>query len=1044
MSKFFINRPIFAGVIAVLILFAGLLALKELPISQYPEITPPTVNVTASYPGANAETIAETVGVPIETAVNGVEGALYMSSTSSSSGTYKLTITFEVGTDIDMATILVQNRVNQATANLPTAVTRNGITVAKQSTNIVMFISIDSKDTNLNGLYLSNYARLNVADELSRVEGVGGVTIFGADEYSMRIWLKPDVLQIRGLSPADISNMLSSQNMQVAAGTVGQPPVATNNAYQYTLDVKSMLSSPEEFGNIVIQTLPDGSFLRLKDVADIELGEQTYSTIAQLHGKPVASIGIYQSPGSNALAVAERCKAKMEELSKYFPANVDWNITLDTTTFVKESVKEVYKTLIEAFVLVLLVIMLFLQNWRAALVPTLVIPVSLIGTFAVMSLLGFSLNTLTLFGLILAIGIVVDDAIVVVENTVRHLETGKFTPKEAAIKSMQEVSGPIVGIVLVLLAVFIPTAFIGGISGQLYKQFALTIAVSTVISGVNALTFSPALCALILRPNEKKSNFFLFRYFDKFFAKLTQGYARTIGFLLRKSAVTFILYIVLSAVAIFGFLKWPSSFIPNEDQGFFVAQLQLEDGASQHQTTQALNQVFAILDTTADVENYLSINGFSMFQGSAMSNYATLYIMLKPWEDRTDKSQSADAIVARFNKAAARITNASVQAFVPPPIAGLGNTGGFELMLQNNNNNSLADMQAMVENIVDAAPQTPGLMYLNSGFSASVPQKYLNIDRDKVKMQKLQIGDVFSTLSAYMASAYVNDFVKFGRVYKVMLESDNATRTNINNILNLTVKNADGKMVPFSSFTTIEDRLGSNVITRYNLYPSASIMGMGSIGTSSGQALDVMENLVNDKAGNTYAYQWTGTAFQEKAAGSSTSTIFLLAIFVVIMVLAAQYESLTSPFAVIMGLPIALLGVIIGCLIMGESLSVYSQIGIILLIGLAAKNAILIVEFARDYRKEGAAIRQAATEAGEVRFRPIIMTSLAFILGVYPLVVASGAGAVARISLGTAVFFGMLVSTILGTLFIPSYYEWWEKIQTRFSAKKHKDENHNQ
>ncbi|MBR5592621.1 MAG: efflux RND transporter permease subunit, partial [Bacteroidaceae bacterium] len=432
MSKFFINRPIFAGVIAVLILFAGLLALKELPISQYPEITPPTVNVTASYPGANAETIAETVGVPIETAVNGVEGALYMSSTSSSSGTYKLTITFEVGTDIDMATILVQNRVNQATANLPTAVTRNGITVAKQSTNIVMFISIDSKDTNLNGLYLSNYARLNVADELSRVEGVGGVTIFGADEYSMRIWLKPDVLQIRGLSPADISNMLSSQNMQVAAGTVGQPPVATNNAYQYTLDVKSMLSSPEEFGNIVIQTLPDGSFLRLKDVADIELGEQTYSTIAQLHGKPVASIGIYQSPGSNALAVAERCKAKMEELSKYFPANVDWNITLDTTTFVKESVKEVYKTLIEAFVLVLLVIMLFLQNWRAALVPTLVIPVSLIGTFAVMSLLGFSLNTLTLFGLILAIGIVVDDAIVVVENTVRHLETGKFTPKEAA------------------------------------------------------------------------------------------------------------------------------------------------------------------------------------------------------------------------------------------------------------------------------------------------------------------------------------------------------------------------------------------------------------------------------------------------------------------------------------------------------------------------------------------------------------------------------------------------------------------------------------
>ncbi|MBR7168727.1 MAG: efflux RND transporter permease subunit, partial [Bacteroidales bacterium] len=511
---------------------------------------------------------------------------------------------------------------------------------------------------------------------------------------------------------------------------------------------------------------------------------------------------------------------------------------------------------------------------------------------------------------------------------------------------------------------------------------------------------------------------------------------RAVGFLLRKSAVTFVLYILLSVVAIFGFLKWPSSFIPNEDQGFFVAQVQLEDGASQHQTTMALNKVFDILDTIPEVENYLSINGFSMLQGSAMSNYATLYVMLKPWDERRSKDQSGDAVVARFNRAAARIADASIQAFVPPPIPGLGSTGGFELMLQNNNNAPLADMQAMVENIVDAAPSTPGLMYLSSGFSASVPQKYLNIDRDKVKMQKLQIGDVFSTLSAYMASAYVNDFVKYGRVYKVLLESDAGSRANVNNILGLTVKNADGEMVPFSSFTTIEDRLGPNVITRYNLYPSASIMGMGSVGTSSGQALGVMENLVNDKAGNAYAYQWTGTAFQEQRAGSSTMVIFLLAIFVVLMVLAAQYESLTSPFAVVMGLPIALLGVIIGCLIMGESLSVYSQIGIILLIGLAAKNAILIVEFARDYRKEGATIRRAAAEAGEVRFRPIIMTSLAFILGVYPLVVASGAGAVARVSLGTAVFFGMLVSTILGTLFIPSYYEWWEKIQTRFSRKK--------
>ncbi len=1022
-STFFINRPIFATVLSILIVIAGFVSLVGLPIEEYPTITPPTVVVRASYPGANASTIADLVGTPIEQQVNGVEGMLYMSSTSSSTGSYSLTITFEVGTDLDMATVLVENRVSMALSTLPQEVTKIGVTTTKESTNVVMFLSLTSQTPEYDALFLSNYAALNITNDLGRVKGVGNVGLFGMGDYSMRIWLNPDQLAIRNVTPSDIVAAIQAQNIQVAAGSVGAEPLNQKEAYQYTLETKGLLMNEEEFGNIIVKAMPDGKYLRIKDLATIELGRESYSTTATLKGGAVAAIAIYQLPGANALDVSKRIKAEMERLSAYFPQGVEYSVTLDTTEFIDASISGIYDTLITAFILVLLVILIFLQNWRAMLIPLVTIPVSLIGTFTFMAMLGFSINTLTLFGLVLAIGLVVDDAIIIVENSYRLIETGKYpTVKEAVIEAMKEVSGAVVGIVLVLLAVFIPTAFVGGITGQLYKQFALTIAISTVISGFNALTLSPALCALLLKPKQP-SRFFLFKAFNRFFDKTTQGYTWVITHFMKRSVMTFIVFLVMAFFAFWGFIKWPRTFLPEEDQGYFIAFMQLTDGASYSQTATALQKASDILNRMDGIDTYITINGFSMMSNANISNAGTLFVMLKNWDQRKTKNLSAQSLIDEFNGMAyMEIPEARTFAVLPPSIPGLGESSGFEVMLEDINSYGPQELQKMTDEIMMAGSQTPGLSTVQSMFSASVPQYYLNIDRDKVELMQISLEEVFNTIGTFLGSSYVNNFVKFGRTYQVKVEGATGSRAVVEDLRLLNVRNSKGDMVPMSAFTTIENRLGAENLTRYNTYISALISGSAAEGYSSGEAIDIMAKLIKEKAGNSFGYEWTSMAYQEVNASSTTSLIFVLAIIVAFLILAAQYESWKDPFAVIMGLPIALLGVVIGVIVMNLPISVYTQIGVVLLIALAAKNAILIVEFARDYRASGKSAEEAALEGGRVRLRPILMTSFAFILGTLPLVISTGAGAASRISLGIAVFAGMLMTSLVGTLFIPNFY----------------------
>lgn len=1040
-STFFINRPIFATVLSILIVIAGLVSLRGLPVEEYPTITPPTVVVRASYPGANASTIADMVGTPIEQQVNGVEGMLYMSSSSSSSGSYQLTITFEVGTDLDMATVLVENRVSMALSTLPQEVTQIGVTTTKESTNVVMFLSLISDNPQYDALFLSNYAALNITNELGRVKGVGNVGLFGMGKYSMRIWLDPDQLAIRGITPADVVAAIESQNIQVTAGSVGAEPLKKKEAYQYTLETKGLLVDEEEFGNIIVKALPEGKYLRVRDLATIELGRESYSTTATLKGGPVAAIAVYQLPGANALDVAERIKTEMDRLATYFPDGVDYSVTLNTTEFIKASISGIYETLITAFILVLLVILVFLQNWRAMLIPLITIPVSLIGTFTFMALMGFSINTLTLFGLVLAIGLVVDDAIIIVENSYRLIETGKYPTVKAAVEeAMKEVSGAVVGIVLVLLAVFIPTAFIGGITGQLYKQFALTIAVSTVISGFNALTLSPALCALFLKPKQP-TKFFIFKAFNRFFDKTNKGYTWVITHFMHKSVITFIVFLILSALAFWGFLKWPQTFLPDEDQGYFIAFMQLQDGASASQTNVALQKASDILNQMEGVETFITINGFSMMSGANSSNAGTIFVILKNWDQRKSAALSAQSLVNQFNGMAyIEVPEAQTFAVLPPAIPGLGQSNGFEVMLEDINNYGPQELQRMTDELMIAGNQTQGLSTVQSMFSASVPEFYLNIDRDKVELMQISLGDVFSTIGTFLGSTYVNNFVKFGRTYQVKVEGDPGSRAVITDLRLLNVRNSQGDMVPLSAFTTIETRLGAESLTKYNTYVSSLISGNAATGYSSGEALEIMAKLIRQKAGSNFGYEWTSMAYQEEHASSATSVIFILAILVAFLILAAQYESWTDPFAVIMGLPIALLGVIIGVMIMDLPISVYTQIGIVLLIGLTAKNAILIVEFARDYRAAGKSIEESAIEGGRVRLRPILMTSFAFILGTLPLVISTGAGAASRISLGIAVFAGMLMTSLVGTLFIPNFYLMMESLHVRFTRKKKKND----
>ena len=1039
-SKFFIDRPIFATVLAIIMVFAGLLTIKSLPVAQFPDITPPTVSVMATYPGANAQTVARTVGVPIEEQINGVENMLYMSSNSGSDGSYMLTITFELGTDIDEAAINVQNRLNLAEPTLPTSVKQQGISVNKESTNIVLFCSLEGDSTGrYDALYLTNYANINLVNALTRVKGVGGVQAFGGGDYSMRIWLDPELMRARGLTPSDVYAAIQSQNMTVSAGEVGGAPNPDKDAFQFTLTSQGELSTAEEFGNIIIRSDGNG-LLRLRDVAKIDLGSISYSATTFVSGKEAALLGIKQLPGANALKVSKAAREELDRLSQYFPPGVKYNVVLDTSDFVNASIDEVLVTFVETSLIVMIVILLFLQNWRAVIIPMLTIPVSLIATFAVMKLMGFTINTLTLFGLVLDTAIVVDDAIVVVEDCSRLVDEGKLSRRQAAEKAMNELTGPVIGEVLVLLSVFIPTAFVSGITGQLYKQFALTIAVSTAFSGFNALTFTPAMCALFLTPRNKNVKNVIYRVFNKGYAAVENFYKATIGHMLHKAGLSLAVFFVIAAAGVAVFLMWPTSYVPEEDQGYFMSSIQLPEGASLERTEKVVNDLSArIRHELPEVADVMSISGYSFMGGGASSNMGSLFVVLRPWNERKKASQSVYAIIDSVNRMAQSYQEAIIFSVNPPTIQGLGMSSGLEMQLLDINNLGATEMMKAVASLQEAAKTEPAIESITSLYQGVVPQYRLDINRDKVKLQGLSMSDIFSTLSAYMGGSYVNDFTEFGRVYQVTLKGDDSARGNIEDVLKLSVRNASGDMVPFASFTTIAQTMGEPTASRYNMYPTASITANIAKGVSSSDGIKAMERLVHDTLGSNYSFSWTGQAYQETQSGTTVAVVFIFAIILTLLVLAAQYESWTDPVAVVLSMPVAILGTVLGCLFMNQSISIYTQIGLILLLGLSAKNAILIVEYATYFRKSGLPVRQSALNAGVIRFRPIMMTAIAFIFGVMPMMFAHGAGAESRVSLGSAVVFGMLMNAVLGTLFVPNFWELMQNFQEKVLGKLFKD-----
>lgn len=1034
-SKFFIDRPIFATVIAVLMVLAGLLTVKSMPVAQYPDITPPTVFVSASYPGADAKTISETIGVPIEQQVNGVEGMMYMSS-SSSDGNYSLEITFENGTDLDMATVKVQNRVSLAEPQLPSAVKQQGVSVMSRSSNIILFVALETdRPETYDGLYLTNYAQLNIVDALSRIDGVGQVEAFGSGEYSMRVWLDPEKMRVRGISSSDVMEAITSQNMEVSAGSVGAPPDASGQQFEFTLTAQGRLASASEFGNIVVRANPDGSMLRLRDIGTVELGSNSYSMISHVSGESAGLIGVYQLPGSNALAVANAVEDKLDDLQQYFPEHVNYRIILNTTDFVTASIDEVIVTFIETTLIVMLVIMLFLQNWRAVVIPMLTVPVSLIATFAVMKLMGFTLNTLTLFGLVLAIAIVVDDAIVVVEDCSRILDQGKLTPRQAARQAMDELQGPVVGEVLVLLSVFIPTAFISGITGQLYKQFALTIAVSTAFSGFNALTFTPAMCALFLKPNTGKQKFIVFRWFNAAYDKVRGGYTGLVSHMLRRPVLALIVFIAICGAAFWGFLRWPTSYVPEEDMGYFMTSVQLPTGASLNRTDSIMNSLSAELKQLPQVKDVISVAGQSFLAGGASSNLGSMFVVLKPWKDRKGKENSVQAVMARAEEIGAACQEAIVFSVNPPAIPGLGMSGGLQMQILDINNLGPKELAQVVGEIQQAVADYPEIEKVTTLYQGEVPQYSVKIDRDRVKMHGLTLESVYSALSAFMGTDYVNDFVKFGRTYEVLVSGREEARNHAKDVLSLSVRNSLGDMVPFGAFATVEPVMGQAMVSRYNMYTTASVTASVAPHVSSSQGIRAMEEIMSDRIGPSFSYAWTGEALQETESGTTISTTLIFAIIITILVLAAQYESWTDPVAVVITTPTAILGAVLGCMFMHESISIYTQIGIILLLGMAAKNAILIVEYAMDFRKQGQPIRKAALDAGDIRLRPILMTALAFVFGVMPMMFATGAGAASRISLGCAVVVGMAVNAVLGTLFVPNFWELLQNFQEKYLSK---------
>jgi hydrophobic/amphiphilic exporter-1 (mainly G- bacteria), HAE1 family len=1030
-SRFFIDRPIFATVVSIITVIAGLVTMKALPLAQFPNIVPPTVQVSTTYPGANAKVLSETVAQPIEEQVNGVEGMLYMNSVCSNSGEYNLLVTFEVGTNTDMAQVLVQNRVAVAEPLLPEEVRRQGVITKRRTASFLLIVGLSSPDGRYDMLYLSNYGTLRIVDELARIDGVGDVFVFGSGRYSMRIWLEPDKLKVRGLTTAEVIAAIKEQNVQVAAGQIGQAPTPEGQNFQYTINTLGRLEDVAQFEDIVLKTGEGGRLTRLKDVARIELGSQSYDVSSASRGKPCANIAIAQLPGANALDVAEKVQAKMEEISKTFPEGLTYSIPLDTTKFVDAAIEEVVQTLFIACLLVCLVILIFLEDWRATLIPAATIPVCLIGTFAVMALFGVSINMLSLFGIVLAIGIVVDDAIVVVENTIRNMDEVKLPPREATIQAMTEVTGPIVATTLVLLAVFIPAAFLGGITGQLYRQFALTIATATVFSALNALTLSPALCVIFLRPEQGQRNAFT-RAFNWAFGKTRTVYQGTLQSLVRRGGLMLLLFALLTGAALWGFVRLPTGFLPTEDQGYAFVIVQLPDAASRNRTAEVMEEINTRLEATPGIKSWVSVTGLSIIDFATVSNMAFCWVVYEPWDKRKSPELSQQAIVQGLWKRFGDIEDALIFPVVPPAITGLGHVGGFQMELQDRGSLGSATLQDIANELVANANAQPGLVGCFSTFRASAPQLFVDVNRTQAKQLDVPLSQIFDTLQAYLGTVYVNDFNKFGRTYQVRAQADTRFRADLNDIRRLEVRNRLGEMVPLGAVVHIEETLGPQILTRYNMYPSAAIHGAAAPGSSSGDAMKLMEATAAATLPRAMGYEWTAMSYQEKVSGNQAPYIFALAVLFVYLVLCAQYESWSIPISIIMSVPLALLGMVIAVTMRGMDNNVYSQIGIVLLIALASKTSILLVEFAKVKHEAGLTIEAASLEAARIRFRPILMTALTLIFGVSPLVIASGAGAASRQALGTAVVGGMISATVLLVVFVPVFYVVIQRLSERF------------
>jgi hydrophobic/amphiphilic exporter-1 (mainly G- bacteria), HAE1 family len=1036
-SDFFIARPVLANVLAILMMVIGGVALLTLPVAQYPDVVPPTVQVTTRYPGASARTVIDAVALPIEQQVNGVEGMVYMQSYSGADGSYSLTVTFRIGVDLNIAQVLVQNRVSSALSSLPQAVQAQGVTVQKNSTAILQIVTLTSPDARYDSLYLANYATIKLKDEIARLPGVGNVVVFGAGQYSMRVWLDPNRMQARGLVPQDVIQALQQQSEQVTAGQVGAPPAPSGQSFQYTLNVAGKLSDPEQFAAVIVKTGKAGEVTRLRDVGRVELGAQTYGQVFTLDGKPAAGLAVFQAPGANALNVATGVREKMAALAREFPPALVSSIPFDTTKFVEQSIHEVYKTLYEAAVLVLIVILVFLQDWRAMLVPATTVPVTIVGAFAAMAALGFTINFSTLFAIVLAIGIVVDDAIVVVEGAVHNIEGG-MSGREAASAAMRALFGPIIGITLVLMSVFLPAAFLPGLTGRMYAQFALVIAATALISAVNAATLKPTQAAMWLRPAAppERRNIF-YRGFNLLYDRIEHWYGRLMAHMVHRSAAMTGLALALIAAIGFGFSRVPTGFLPIEDQGYMIALVQLPDGASLERTQKVLDKVFDLSRKTPGVAQVITIAGVSPLDNSAtLSSAGVAYIVLKDWSER-GKGEDLMSLFKNLNASLAGLPEADILVMPPPPIQGVGNDAGFTMQIELRDGSfDMAKLQGVTDAIVANAKTQSAIQLVLASFRSSVPQYLLEVDRVKTQTLGVSLDQVFAALGGYLGSSYVDQFNKFGRVFQIYVQGDSRFRLRLEDIENLRVRNKDGDMIPLGTLVKISPTVGPSLISLYNLYPTATIIGLPAEGFSSGEVLTLMEEIARRTLPPGTGFEWSSMSYQERLVGHQMYIAFGLALLLVYLVLAGQYESWYAPVSVILAVPLSFSGPVAALSVLAKSglnNNLYVQIGLVLLMALSAKNAILIVEFARDLRAEGKPILDAAVEAARSRFRPILMTSFAFILGVVPLVLASGAGASARVSIGITVFTGMIASTCLAVLFVPPFFvvvqgfEEWRK-----------------